>query len=340
MSTIDEINAQPEKFEKLSERYSDLSKDLMKFFKDNQFSEVNFVGCGTSYNLAMGLSHQFTRLGKEKIPSRFLSGSEIAFGLKKLKKDSVLVGLSRSGESTETVLALEKARKTFGVKTVGITCEKDSSITKVSDVSVVLDFVDEKSVVMTQSFTSMAFFVSAFIRHLFNVDNQHEYLQVIPQLAGKLLKNASDFFDKFEFKEISHFVFLGYDEYFAASLEGVTKVTETSLSEVEAYQTLEYRHGPKSKVTQRSLICILSNEVLHEEEAKVAIELKGLGGNVINISKREMKDVKNMVIPYDFNDFGDWFLRVIPLQIIGVKKGFEKGLNPDKPKNLTRVVKF
>lgn len=339
MLTIDEINAQPEKLKILAENYSKLSEKIIDFFKKAQFSEVNFVGCGTSYNLAMGLSYQFNRLGEEKIPSKFFNGSEIAFGLRTLKKKSVLVGLSRSGESTETILAMKKARED-GVKTIGITCEDESSITKESDLSVILDFVDEKSVVMTQSFTSMAFFTSALIRELFAPDKLNDYLNLIPKLSQNILNDSEKFFDEINFKEFSHFVFLGYDEYFATSLEGVTKATETSLSEVEAYQGLEYRHGPKSKVTTHTLACILPNEVLYEEEEKMANEIKTLGAKVVNISNHDMKNVDNISIAYEEGDFGDWFLRVIPLQVVGVKKAIDKGLDPDKPKNLTRVVKF
>ncbi len=337
MLTLNEINEQPEKLKAVAKSYSKLSSDAVKLLKSGKFSEINFVGCGTSYNLSMGLSYQFKRFSKT--PSNFFSGSEIAFGLTSLKSDSLLIGLSRSGESTETVLAMKKA-KDEGIKTIGVTCEANSSITKTSDVPVVLNFVNERSVVMTQSFTSMAFFVSAMIRDLFAPEYLDDYLNTIPELSKSVLNDTRSFFDNANFAKFNHFVFLGYDEYFATSLEGVTKVTETSLSEVEAYQGLEYRHGPKSKVTDHTFICILSDEFLKEEEEKLAGEMKTLGARILNISKSRMKNVDNIIVDYNKNDFGDWFLRVIPAQIIGVKKAVERGLDPDNPKNLTKVVKL
>ncbi|WP_456398849.1 SIS domain-containing protein [Mesoaciditoga sp.] len=337
MLTLNEIDEQPEKLKAVAQNYSKLSSNAVKLLRSEKFSQVNFVGCGTSYNLAMGLSYQLKRFSKT--PSNFFSGSEIAFGLTKLRNDSLLIGLSRSGESTETVLAMKKA-KDEGIKTIGVTCEANSSITRTSDISIVLSFINERSVVMTQSFTSMAFFVSAMIRNLFAPESLDDYLNIIPELSKNVLNDSQSFFDNVNFAKFDHFVFLGYDEYFATSLEGVTKVTETSLSEVEAYQGLEYRHGPKSKVTDHTFICILSNEVLKEEEEKLANEMKTLGARVLNISKSKMKDVDNIIVDYNKNDFGDWFLRVIPAQIIGVKKAAERGLNPDNPKNLTKVVKL
>lgn len=340
MLTIKEIEEQPKKFEEINKSYFELSRDVVMFLERENPKEISFVGCGTSYYLAMGLSFQINRMGKGKIRSRYLSGSEIAFGLEKFEKGTVLIGLSRSGESSETVAALKRAKKDFGLKTVAISCEAESSITKVADVSVVLNFINEKSVVMTQSFTSMAFFTSALIRDLFDHKILEDYLKSISKKGSIVLSNSKELFEGMNFKNYEHFVFLGYDEYFAASMEGVVKVTETSLSEVDAFQTLEYRHGPKSKVRSESLVCVLANSVTHSEEEKVAKEIESLGGTVINISSKKMSLIHNIIIPYENDDFGDWFLKVIPAQLIGVKRAEARGLNPDTPKNLTRVVKL
>ncbi len=340
MLTLDEINAQPDKLLTVGERFSELTKEALDFLKGTDFSEIDFVGCGTSYNLAMGVSMQFNRIRKKKEPvSNFFSGSEVAFGLRDIDKDAVVVGISRSGESTETVLAMRRCKEA-GIKTIGITCESDSSITKVCDVNVVLDFVNEKSVVMTQSFTAMAFVASALVRKLLGDSTLQGYLQIIPESCESVLEESQKVIERLNIKAYEHFVFLGYEEYYAAALEGVTKVMETSLCEVDAFQTMEYRHGPKSKVTQKTLALILSNSMLKEEEEKMASEIEKLGGKAVNVSDKQMNNILNVIVPYNSDDFGDWFLRVIPMQILGVKKAISKGLNPDEPKNLTKVVKL
>ena len=340
MITFDEIKEQPKELERVSEKYAVLSREVVDFLRKANSSEIDFVGCGTSYSLAMGLSFQVNRLSDGRISSRYFSGSEVALGLRKLDKNAMIVGLSRSGESTETIQALERAKNDYGLKTVGITCEPGSKLTKVADVSSVLDFINERSVVMTKSFTSMAFLFSAMIRDIFKPNVLESYLRNIPKIGNSVLENSERLFKEVDFSKYDHFAFLGYDEYLASAMEGVIKVTETSLSDVNAFQTLEYRHGPKSKVGEKSLICIFASDLVHSEEEKMAQEIKSLGGTVVNVSSKKMNVSHNLFTPYNVGDFGDWFLRVIPAQIIGVEVAKVKRLNPDSPKNLTRVVKL
>ena len=339
VTTIDEIKEQPLKHSLVAENYYSLAAGLSAFIKAKGIDEIDFVGCGTSYYLAMGLSKQLNRLSEGKAHSSYYSGSEIMFGLVRLPKKSLLIGLSRSGESSETVGALETARKA-GVYTVAVTCEPGSTMTKVADISVEMDFIDEKSIVMTKSFTSMAFMVSTIARELYRPEAVPEYLATIPELSEKTLKNAEALLSEIDPGRYNHFVFLGYEEYFAAGMEGVIKATETSLSDVDCYQTLEYRHGPKSKITGTSLVAILTNDALISEEAKMGAEIEALGGRVMAISSEILKGFETVETGYGKDDFGDWFLRVMPLQLIGVRRAIGKGLDPDRPTHLTKVVKF
>ncbi len=337
--TEKEIYEQPEKFDKVVQTYDVESREMLSFLKANEkvISEVDFVGCGSSYYLAMGLSFHLNRLSKGRINSKYFSGSEVAFGLRNLPQSAMLIGVSRSGESSETVMALKKTRE-LGIKTGAITCDSKSTLANIADVSANLDFINEESIVMTQSFTSMAFLGSLIIHDIFDKNSLESYMTSIPDIAKKILSNSENLFEKVKPENYDHFVFLGYDEYFATSMEGVIKVSETSLTPAEAYQTLEYRHGPKSKVGNKTLAVVLTNDFTISEEEKMANEIKQLGGTVISISKKDFKSDNELSV--SMGNFNDWFVRVIPLQIIGVRKSLKKGLLPDEPKNLSKVVKL
>jgi glucosamine--fructose-6-phosphate aminotransferase (isomerizing) len=339
MITRNEIFEQPRKHGILSRRYRSLSRPLVDFIEKNGPACVDFVGCGTSYFLAMGCAKQLERLSKGRIKSSYYSGSEIMLGLAAPSKGDLLIGLSRSGTSTETLLALEKARRD-GVKTAALTCHPGSVMIEMADLPVVMDFIEESAIVMTKSFTSMAFFVSALARELFAPGSLDDYLSNIPVSSRAVLDGSLNFLETLAIADFDHFVFLGYDEYFAASMEGIIKVTEMSLTEADCYQTLEYRHGPKSKVRKSTLAVVSANERSLGEELAMAGEIEKLGGRPVIISCGKVEGFANIVTRYGGKDFGDWFLRAVPLQLLGLERAIAKNLDPDRPRNLTKVVQL
>jgi len=337
--TKKEILEQPQKHKIVAARYGDLVAPLIDLIDSTNPESIDFVGCGTSFFLAMGCAMQFKRLSGGRIKSSFYSGSELMLGLKQPQNNSLLVGLSRSGSSSETISALERARS-MGNATASITCEPGSEMRGPSDISVELDFISEEAIVMTKSFTSMAFFVSALARELFVPEDLYEYLLAIPESSSKTLESSRKCIAGISVFDIDHFVFLGYEEYFAASMEGLIKVTESSLTEADCYQTLEYRHGPKSKVRRGTLAVISTNTLTFDEELSVAKEIEFLGGKALIVSGGHVSEFEQINTSYRGKDFGDWFLRAIPLQLLGIEKALAKKLDPDKPTNLTKVVRL
>ncbi|TYB89600.1 MAG: SIS domain-containing protein [Kosmotoga sp.] len=339
MSTKDEILSQPFVFKNIKEDYKKLVQSLKKAFEENNYSVIGLVGCGSSYYLAMGLAFNINRLSKGKIKAKAYTGSEIAFGLTKVRENSILIGLSRSGVSTETLIALKKAKDDRNVTTACITCSPGSRMVEETDYSATIDFVEEKSIVMTQSFTSMAFLGTALFHELFCNDH-NEYTAEIVRSTKIIVDNMQNHFSDLCFEDIDHFVFLGYHEYYAAAMEGLIKSSEMALTQVDVFPTLEYRHGPKAKVHKNTLAIILPNYIIEFEEEKMAKEIELLDGKVFIVSPKIETKKWHISYPYCRKDFSDWFIRVIPLQWLGYKKAISNGLNPDSPKNLDRVVQL
>ncbi len=322
-----EINAQPEAFGKVLEHEEEI-RGILSF---DRVENVVFVGCGSSHYLSISAAYHLRR--RSDVSSYAFTG----FGIFKYPdtrleegKEYTVIGISRSGESTETVMAL-KSLKDKNIQTIALTCTSDSSLARVSDRSLVLPFLEEKSVVMTGSFTSMLLSLQ--------VAMGDENIDVLPGIAKKVLDKSFGSFDGLD--DFEHFVYLGYDEYFGLANEGALKMREMALGHTEAYESLEYRHGPKSLVTKKTLIFILPSKESFKEEEKLSEEMRGLGATTVNISPWRSEAFDMWIdTELDVSDRSDIALRMIPLQVVAFKKAIHKGLNPDVPIHLDKVVKL
>lgn len=275
-----------------------------------------FVGCGSSYNLGL-ITSRFL-LGKGIQSTVLSAGSVISTDISNIldKSNDVLIFISRTGESSETVLA-EKLLKESGFYCLGITCQKDSSIIKNSDESFLFDYAYEESVVMTGSFVVILNFLLGQFQN-FNLHEESE----------RIIKESDEITDEIDLEKYDHFVFLGFNELFGLAKEGSLKLQEMALESVEYYEPLEYRHGPKSTLDDSTIVLFQSKGTKYELD--LIEELKSYNARVIVVGPHGDIDINNedKEIP----------LRTIPFLLLGYKKSISKGLNPDSPKNLSKTV--
>lgn len=303
--TLEEILRIPALLENLKDFKFDFSKD----------KSYLFVGCGSSFNLGF-IAKTLLNMNGYKADV-ITSGYAMLFN--KIPKSDVAILITRTGETTETVKAAQTI-KNFGIKTIGITCAKDSTISKISDESIILDFAEEKSVVMTGSFVLI-------LALLVNGINKYDFSEE----SKKVLNSSTEVIDKLDLSKYEHFVFLGYDENLGVSKEGALKLQEMALQYVEYHEPLEYRHGPISRLTEKTLVVINSKDNLEEKKLKKDIEK--LGATTLEISFQGEIKIPN------FNGF-EVPLRLIPIQYLGYKKAIQMGYNPDTPRNLSKSVKL
>lgn len=269
-----------------------------------------FIGCGSSYNIGQIISEILHRRGI--ISKAFTSGEFLVknFLIEEIaKKYDTAILISRTGTTTETI---EVAKHLSGkMETVGISCEKDSPLTRICKLKYELDFAHEESVVMTSSF-------SAILRLLLNgiekqVLSSEEFLETYKSvITPDIIQNKV------------HFVFLGYAERYFIAKESALKVQEMALSHTEFYEPLEYRHGPITLLNEKTHVTIFS--VGSDAEKHLAEELIRKGASV------------HLFEP--ISDKPEFEVQFISLysQILGFKKALSKGLNPDKPKGLVKSV--
>ena len=143
--------------------------------------------------------------------------------------------------------------------------------------------------------------------------------------------------------EFEDYVFLGQGPFHGVAREAALKVMEMSCSYSQVFHTLEFRHGPKAIVTPATCLTFFLSETAQKEEAEVLSEMKELGGATVAVCNRAgeaIQQASDLVIQMD--TAGDELALLapytVPCQLMGFFTGLRKGLNPDEPKNLTRVV--
>jgi glutamine---fructose-6-phosphate transaminase (isomerizing) len=281
------------------------------------------VGCGTSYHLAQSIAASFCLHGLNAIA---VPGGEWArrrHAYVARDADVQVIALSRSGESTETVQALEVSRAA-GLKTVAITCEANSSITRHADTVYFAKTHASEGIVMTSSASLMLLMglrLAGVALDTGVVAAAQATMKTLDEaLAGKLAGR-------------SHFVYLGAGPMYGIAGEGSIKLQEMSLSYAQTYHTMEYRHGPVSLVDDRTLAILLYSPDTREEEARLAAELSAKGAWVvgfggpgdIEIDVADSPDARSIV--------------VLPaLQLLGERVAGLRGLDTTAPRHLNKVV--
>ena len=307
-------------------------------------SEWLFVGCGTSYYIALAAAASWSAL--TGIRARGIPASELLlFPELTLAGSSnfVPVLISRSGRTSEVLEAAEllSARK---VSTLAISCAAGQSLERLASTAIVLPAADEQSTVMTRSFTSMLLGLQYLAA---SVAGNKEFLQSLRELPNearevlrKLPGRIREFIGR---KRFADYVCLGQGPYYGLACESTLKLTEMSCSYAQCFHTLEFRHGPKSIAGPETLVSFLISESNYEAELEVLEEIKELGATtlaVVNKADARARAAADFLVELNL-DLPE-FARLTPYvffgQLMGLYTGLQKGLDPDKPRHLSRVV--
>lgn len=282
-----------------------------------------WVGCGTSYNLALSLAALANAAGRRSIA---LPGGEWAHRQRSYWPADArvhVVALSRSGESTETVAAA-KVSRAAGAFVTGITMEPDSALARNCDRAVLAQTHQVEGIVMTSS-ASLLLLLGLLLLG-------YKVPASLPDTAQKLME-AVDAQVPRRLGGRSHFVYLGGDHLYGVGLEGALKLMEMSQTFTQGFHPLEYRHGPISLVDERSVAVMLYRTDQREAEARLARELQDKGALVVGIGG---PGDESFALDCDPALTG---LAVLPaLQILGERVAQARNIDTVAPRHLTKVV--
>jgi|ERR1022692_4915805 glucosamine--fructose-6-phosphate aminotransferase (isomerizing) len=305
-----------------------------------------FVGCGTSYYLAQAAASSFNHLN---LPARAVPASDMLMypGLTlHAGRDYVPIVISRSGRTSEAVRAAQMLEKERNLRTIAITCADSQPLEASCSVTLRLLDADEQSTVMTRSFTSMLLGLQYIAATISGNSAYRRGLLDLPQQVEPLLKETPQRLRSFaESRSFSDFVFLGQGPLFAIASECMLKVTESSSSYAQVFHSLEFRHGPKSIAGPEILITFVMSETSSDSEVELLEEMKALGAATMVIANRvnsRAQRASDFTIELGLQapEYARPAAFTIWGQLYGVYYGLKRGLNPDSPKNLARVVEL
>jgi len=345
-ATVREIREQPAAIEAILDELDRRREELLDLPASATFA---LVGCGSSYYLGVAGTGLLNRTGRADPTDRTdrsvaYPGGEVLLSPAQLPERSidVVVPVSRSGESTETVRAMEGLRETHeAASVVGLTCNPESTVHDGADVPILSPKGSEESVVMTKSFASMLVALE-YLSLLRRDGATTESLATLPGDAADVLDRSADLAESLGSRDdFEKLVFLGSGGLYGLAAEAMLKLEEMTLSWTKAYHALEFRHGPRSIADERTLLTLFVPEA-NALYADLVADIRKQGTEVVAVGPREaIRDVgADHTLELPNRGTPSLALYAPFFQFLGYYRAVEQGLDPDDPQNLTQVVEL
>lgn len=313
-------------------------------------SQIYIVACGSAYHVGMAVQYVIEEL--TTIPVRVELASEFRYRKMTLVKNSLVVIISQSGETADSLAALREAKER-GIKTLGIVNVVGSSIAREADNVFYTLAGPEISVATTKAYSTQL--VAGYLLALQLAAAREEIAQerydeliaeiyTLPEKIEKILEDKERiqwFGAKLAGAKDAFFIGRGID--YAISLEGSLKMKEISYIHSEAYAAGELKHGPISLIEDGILvISVLTQQELYEKTVSNMVEVKSRGAYLMGLTtygNYNMEDTADFTVYIPKTDaLFAGSLAVVPLQLLGYYVSVAKGYDVDKPRNLAKSV--
>ncbi len=312
-----------------------------------EIRRIILVACGTSWHSA--LIGKFLIEKFAKIPAEVDYASEFRYRNPLVSREDLVVGISQSGETADTLGAIREA-KSKGAKTVGIINVVGSTISREVDSGIYLHAGPETGVASTKAFTSQVISLILLALYLAQEkglnNNKHiiNELISIPDKIERILEKSNDIKSLSQnFKNSRNFLYFGRGINFPVALEGALKLKEISYIHAEGYPSAEMKHGPIALIDKEMPVVFLAtNNNLLPKIVSNMQEIKSRGGKIISILNNKTNEASKLSdyiieIPETIEELSP-VLNVIPLQLLAYHIADLKGLDIDKPRNLAKSV--
>ncbi len=354
---LKEIHEQPKSLrDAISGRLNELTgevdlKELNLTKKDVQsINRLIIVACGTSYHA--GLIGKYAIESITDLPVNVEIGSEFRYASNRMGPDTLIVAISQSGETADTIAAVKDAMKK-GAKVIAITNVVGSTISREAKNAIYMRSGPEIGVAATKTFTSqlmIMYMLAIFLgnmRDTLNADhakNMISDLKALPQYAQSAIDNEEYIMTMARaFPGASSFFFIGRNLNYPIALEGALKLKEISYLFSEGYAAGELKHGPLALITASTpVIAIATRNHTYDKTVSNIKEIKARDASVIAIASESDESIAKLVdlvirVP-DCSEYVAPLLSAIVLQLFAYYVAVYRGCPVDKPRNLAKSV--
>lgn len=310
---------------------------------------IIITACGTSWHAGLVGEYMFEIISK--IPTEVEYASEFRYRHPIINPDDVVLLISQSGETADTLAALREA-KTRGATVLGIVNVVGSSIARESHGGVYIHAGPEIGVASTKAFTSQLTVLAQLALMLARRKGMSQAegrvlakeLVSLPSKISQILEKKEEIRRiAREFRETRNFLYLGRGANFPVALEGALKLKEISYIHAEGYPAAEMKHGPIALIDENMpVVFVVPKDGIYEKVISNLQEVRARRGRIIAIANEDDEDIASMAefvfrVPRTYGFFGP-ILNVVPLQLLSYYMAVERGTNVDQPRNLAKSV--
>ncbi len=337
-NTRTEILSQPDVWLAALATLQQQSEQVLEFYRKGRYDTIVYTGCGSAYYLALAaaaLTQQLTH-----VPARGVPASEAWLypaSVYQPGQRTLLVALSRSGETTETVRAADAFKTRAEGDLLTLSCCPDKPLCHMGALNLVFPEAQEESIAQTRALSTLYVAVTVLAAWWGGREDVLAQMPAVAEAARRLLKNYGPLAAALgQDDSLDRYYFLGSGPRYGLACELNLKMKEMALCFSEPFHFLEFRHGPMSMVTPSTLLIGLLSEKNRVHEQAVLDDMRQRGARLLVMAETDADVV--------FASGVDEALRnvlYLPIgQLLAFERSLHKSLDPDRPHNLAAVVRL
>lgn len=344
-NTFSEIVEQPQTWTLVCEALEQRQGELQGWLRDEKFGQVVLVGCGSSYHAGLAAARVFHRISG--LNAQALPASEVLYSPRPpydVRIKTLLIGLSRSGETSETVWAVEKLAKLDSrLRILTITCKRETELQALGHQALVFPFALEEGPLATRSTSATLLALETLAAWISGNQALIDELKSLPGLVD--IRKQGPEIQKAVALKATHVTFLGNGPFYGVAGASALLMRETSYIQTDYSHLLEYRHGFHSAIQPTTLIVAFLTDAMRKAEEEMLREIAVMRGPRMIICPQA--DVKTKMGSEFVFELGETLSEPARLvlslpygQLLAFYHAINRGANPDRPKHLQPVVKL